>query len=142
MHSHTLSDADRSLRDAFDTFAVPPEEFTHEAHVPLAYAYLAELDVEPAVQRMREALLKFLEHNDIPLSKFHETITRAWVLAVRHFMNKSSSSSASDFIAMNPELLASKIMLTHYSASVLCSADARAGSLSPPLIRFPTPIRD
>ena len=113
----------------------------HEAHVRLAYIYLVEGDTDSAVQRMRESLLAFLEHHGIPPGKFHETLTRAWVLAVRHFMNKSGntsgnksknesgnesrSTSAVDFIARNPELLDSRIMLTHYSASVLLSADAR-----------------
>jgi hypothetical protein len=75
MHSHALSETDRSFRDAFEACAVTPAEFTHAAHVRLAYVYLAELDVESAVQRMREALLGFIEHHNIPSSKFHETLT-------------------------------------------------------------------
>jgi len=85
------------------------------------------------------ALLTFLAHNDIPRSKFHETLTRAWVLAVRHFMNKGPSTSADDFIAQHPELLDSKIMLTHYSASVLFSQDARAAFVEPDLDPIPKP---
>ena len=103
----------------------------------LAYVYLAELDVEAAVQRMRESLLRFIEHHGIPRSKFHETLTRAWVLAVRHFMNKSSSASASGFIAGHPELLDSRIMLTHYSAGVLFSEDARGAFVEPDLDPIP-----
>ena len=137
MHLHNLSVSDRAFRDAFEACDVAPADFSHEAHVRIAYAYLAEVDVEPAVQRMRGALLKFLEHHAIPRSKFHETLTRAWVLAVRHFMNKDSSSSADDFIARHPELLDSKIMLTHYSASVLFSADARASWVEPDLDPIP-----
>lgn len=137
MTSHQLSDADRDFRSTFETFAIAPADFGHEAHVRLAYVYLAELDVESAVQRMRQALLAFLEHNAIPRSKFHETLTRSWILAVRHFMNKSSSVSASDFIAKNPELLDSKIMLTHYSASVLFSAEARERYVEPDLDPIP-----
>lgn len=137
MPSHALSEADRRFRDDFEAFAMAPAEFTHEAHVRLAYVYLAELDVEAAVQRMRESLLGFIEHNGIPLSKFHETLTRAWVLAVRHFMSRSSSASASDFIAGNPELLDSRIMLTHYSASVLFSEDARGAFVEPDLDPIP-----
>ena len=87
---------------------------------------------------MREALLNFLAHNSIPPSKYHETMTRAWVLAVRHFMNRSASTSSADFIARNQELLDSKIMLTHYSASVLFSPDARAGFVEPDLDPIPT----
>ena len=85
---------DRNFRSAFEACTSTPSQFDHQAHVRLAYVYLVECDVEAAVQRMRAALLTFLERNDIPRSKFHETITRAWVLAVRHFMNRSTSTSA------------------------------------------------
>jgi hypothetical protein len=137
MESHELSADDRNFRSAFENFTVAPSQFNHEAHVRLAYIYLVESDVESAVQRMRESLLKFIEHNGIPRSKFHETITQAWVLAVRHFMNKSSSTSFHDFIAKSQVLLDSKIMLTHYSASVLFSSDARAAFVEPDLDPIP-----
>jgi hypothetical protein len=137
MESHELSPDDRNFRTAFESLTVAPSQFNHEAHVRLAYIYLVESDVESAVQRMREALLNFIEHNRIPRSKFHETITRSWVLAVRHFMNKSSSTSFHDFIAKSQVLLDSKIMLTHYSASVLFSSDARASFVEPDLDPIP-----
>ena len=141
MQPHRASDEDRQFRLAFDACTIAPSEFNHQAHVRLAYIYLTEGDANAAVQKMRNALLKFLEHNNVPRSKFHETLTRAWVLAVQHFMNKSTSTSAADFIAKNPELLDSKIMLTHYSASVLFSADARASFVQPDLDPIP-PVED
>ena len=137
VESHELSQDDSNFRSAFESCTVPPSQFNHEAHVRLAYIYLVESGVEPAVQRMREGLLNFIEHNGIPRSKFHETITRAWVLAVRHFMDKSSSTSFQDFIAKNQVLLDSKIMLTHYSASVLFSSDARESFVEPDLDPIP-----
>ncbi len=136
--SHESPEGDRNFRLAFEACTVAPSQFNHEAHVRLAYIYLTESDADVAVQKMRDALLKFLEHNSIPRSKFHETLTRAWVLAVRHFMNRSTSTSAADFIAKNPELLDTKIMLTHYSASVLFSPDARASFVEPDLDPIPT----
>ena len=136
--SHEPSEEDRSFRLAFEGCVVAPSQFNHEAHVRLAYIYLTESDADLAVQKMRDALLKFLEHNSIPRSKFHETLTRAWVLAVRHFMNRSTSTSAAEFIAKNPELLDSKIMLTHYSARVLFSPDARASFVEPDLDPIPS----
>ena len=61
------------------------------------------------------------------VGKYHETITRAWIMAVHHFMTLSPShESAASFMAANPELLDSRIMLTHYSAAVLFSPEARA----------------
>jgi hypothetical protein len=137
MNSHELSQKDRCFRAAFEAHTVTPSQFNHEAHVRLAYIYLAEHDVESAIQKMREALLSFIEHNGIARSKFHETITRAWVLAVRHFMDTSASSSSTDFLAKNQELLDSEIMLTHYSASVLFCSDARTSFVEPDLDPIP-----
>jgi hypothetical protein len=135
--THEISQDDRDFRSAFEACSIAPDAFDHRAHVRLAYAYLVESDVEGAVARMRESLLRFIEHNDIPRSKFHETITRAWVLAIRHFMSRSPSASSTEFIARNPELLDSKIMLTHYSASVLFSSDARTSFVEPDLDPIP-----
>jgi len=135
---HTLSDADRDFRSAFETYLVLPSHFNHEAHVRLAYVYLVEHDVEAAVEKMRQALLNFLEHNEIPRSKYHETLTRAWILAVRHFMNRSgASNSAAEFIEANRQLLDSQLMLTHYSAAVLFSPDARASFVEPDIDPIP-----
>ena len=137
MGRHELSPEDLAFLAAFEALTVTPSQFGHEAHVRLAYTYLAKQDVETAVQRMRGALLSFIERNGIPRSKFHETITRAWVLAVRHFMDRSTSASFADFVAKNQELLDSKIMLTHYSASVLFSSGARADFVEPDLDPIP-----
>ena len=137
MPTHEVSEEDRAFRSAFEACTIAPSQFNHEAHVRLAFIYLTEGDVDSAVQKMRDALLNFLQHNGVPLSKFHETLTRAWVLAVQHFMNRSTSTSAADFIAKNQQLLDSKIMLTHYSASVLFSTDARASFVEPNLDPIP-----
>ena len=138
---HQLSDADRRFRLDFESGAVPPSQFNHAAHVRLAYAYLADHDVDSATEHMRDALLRFLERNGLPASKFHQTLTRAWVLAVRHFMDRGRSASADDFIAKNDQLLDSKIMLTHYSASTLFSEDARASFVEPDLDPIPSAAR-
>jgi hypothetical protein len=139
---HQISRADCDFRSAFEACLVSPSQFDHEAHVRLAYVYLVEHDVDLAVEKMREALLHFLEHNDIPRSKYHETLTRAWILAVRHFMSRSAArNSAEEFIAANEALLDSKIMLTHYSASVLFSAEARAAFVEPDIDPIPPAIQ-
>ena len=138
MLKHDLSSADREFRAAFEAGAFAPADFSHRAHVRLAYVYLAESDVSMALERMRAALLTFLCHHDIPASKYHATLTRAWILAVDHFMHRSPlASSADDFIDRNPPLLDSKIMLTHYSAEVLFSPEARARFVEPDLERIP-----
>ena len=113
----------------------PAAQFNHHAHLRLAYIYLTEHDTETAYHLMREALQSFLKYNGVDLSKYHETMTRAWILAVRHFMEATSSAESADsFIEQNPDMLDAKIMMTHYSAEVIFSDEARA--------RFVEPDRD
>jgi hypothetical protein len=138
MLRHDLSIGDREFRAAFEAGAFAPADFSHRAHVRLAYVYLAESDGTQALERMRAALLTFLCHHGIPASRYHATLTRAWILAVDHFMHRSGeSSSADDFIARNPLLLDTRIMLTHYSADLLFSDQARAEFAEPNLDPIP-----
>jgi hypothetical protein len=137
MGNHAASQSDRDFRAAFESCAVAPAQFNHEAHLRLAYVYLVENDLTSAQRKMRDALLTFLAAHGIPPEKFHETLTRAWVLAVRHFMTRSASLCFSEFAAKSQPLLDSKVMLTHYSASVLFSPSARASYLEPDLAAIP-----
>lgn len=140
MPTFPLSDEDRALRAAFESGALPPAEFSHRAHVALAYVYLAQGDVEAAVTDMRSGLAAYLRHHGIDPAKYHETLTRAWVLAVWHFMSKTQDPrSSADLIERNPVLLDSRIMLTHYSASLLFSDEARSAFVEPDLDPIPRP---
>lgn len=138
MPKHELSDSDREFRLAFEAGAIAPADFSHRAHVRLAYVYLAEFGANAACDKLRAALVAFLAHHGIPAAKYHETLTRAWLLAVEHFMHRTpESASADDFIERNPVLLDSGIMLTHYSAELLFSDSARAGFVEPNLDPIP-----
>ncbi len=138
MWKHELSCAAGEFRRAFEAGAFAPADFSHRQHVRLAYVYLVDSDVNLALDRMRAALVCFLSHHGIPATKYHETLTRAWILAVHHFMHRSpDASSADDFIDRNPMLLDSKIMLTHYSADLLFSDAARSGFVEPDLDPIP-----
>jgi len=135
---HTASAEDALYRHSFETFKVPPSEFGHAAHVRLAYIHLCEASVEVAAERMKSSLLAFLEHFGIDKSKYHETMTWAWILAVRHFMEASPrSASSTEFIGVNGRLLDSRIMLKHYSAGLLFSHEARASFVSPDVAPIP-----
>jgi len=129
---HEVSKSDMQFLTEFEAGAYAPADFDHRAHVRLAYVYLATNDVERATTLMRAALVNFLRHHGIAPTKYHETLTHAWILAVFHFMHRTTEAeSADDFIVRTPLLLDSRIMLTHYSAERLFSQHARAGFLQP-----------
>lgn len=135
---HTTSTEDLQFQQSFEEFKIAPADFDHAAHVRLAYIYLCNLPPEAAAKRMKGSLLAFLTHLGVGSSKFHETITRAWILAVRHFMEVSHPAASSlEFIGANPRLLDSKIMLKHYSAEVLFSQSARASFVPPDRAAIP-----
>lgn len=132
------SEADSRLQSQFEQGLLPTAEFTHRAHVVVAYGYLARDGVETATNSMRTGLISYLKHHGIDPAKFHETLTTAWVRAVWHFMQRSAPCrSADDMIARNPQILDGDIMLTHYSAARLFSEDARAAYVEPDLQAIP-----
>jgi hypothetical protein len=138
MTTHQISADDRAFVAAFERCEIAPEAFDHASHVRLAYAYLCDHPTEAAAERMKTSLLAFLAHVGVGAAKYHETITRAWIMAVAHFMAQSAPcASAEAFIAANPRLLDSKIMLTHYSAALLFSTEARQNFVDPDIQSIP-----
>jgi hypothetical protein len=136
--NHAITEEDRQFQRSFEALEVAPSAFDHAAHVRLAYVYLCQYPVDEATGRMKDALLAFVDHLGVGRSKFHETITRAWILAVRHFMELSPpAASATEFISANPRLLDTGIMLKHYSAEVLFSPAAREAFVRPDIRPIP-----
>ena len=135
---HEVSNSDMEFLMAFEAGAYAPADFNHRAHVRLAYCYLAMNDVERATTLMRGAIVNYLKHHGITPTKYHETLTQAWILAVFHFMHRTPSAlSAEDFVRQTPLLLDSRIMLTHYSAELLYSPRARSHFVPPDLDPIP-----
>lgn len=135
---HSISAEDQDFRQAFESLHVAAEDFNHRAHVRLAYIYLCEMPVDAAHESMKKALLAFLDHLGAERTKYHETITRAWIKAVRHFMASTDACDSADgFIDRNPKLLDTKIMLSHYSAEVLFSPTARSRFVPPDIETIP-----
>lgn len=135
------SAADRDFAIRLESLEWSPADFSHELHVRLAYVYLSRASQEEAVQAMRTWTFRYLAHHDIDPSKYNETLTRAWMLAVRHFMVRTPGSrSSEDFVAQNPQILDSRIMMTHYTKDLLWSEAARRDFVEPdldPIPRYP-----
>lgn len=136
---HSISKEDLEFKVQVESCEFPVSDFDHRAHIRLAYIYLSRNSIDKSVQLMRDTLIWFLKHVGVdPSQKYHETLTEAWILAVHHFMNSSYTyESADDFIDRNKVMLDSKIMMTHYSAEVLFSDEARKAFVEPNLDPIP-----
>ncbi len=138
---HGISSEDQDFLARFESGAIPAADFDHRSHVRLAYVRLCQGGVDSAHAAVREGLLGFLTHHGIdPSAKYHETLTRGWLLAVKIAMDSGpETASAAEFIAANPALLNSKALLEHYSKDLLFSDEARRSFVEPDLT--PIPVR-
>lgn len=137
--THLASAEDNEFKKQVETCKFDVQDFNHRAHLRLAYIYLTQNDKDTAINNMRATLLRLLRHVGIdPSQKYHETLTKAWILAVHHFINNTEkSNSADDFIDQNPIMLDSKIMMTHYSAELLFTDNAKSKFVQPNLDPIP-----
>jgi hypothetical protein len=135
---HEVSGEDQEFLRSFDECEVAPADFNHKAHLKLAYILLAMHGVKGAAPRFRSALQAFLQRNGIDPTKYHETMTQAWLLAVLHFMERAgTTANAEEFVKASPVLHDPKIMLTHYSQELIRSDRARREFVDPDLDPIP-----
>lgn len=122
----------------FDAGQLPPGDFDHRAHLRLAYVHLATHGPERALATFRDSLQGFLRRNQVDPAKYHETLTRAWLQAVWHFMQRAGDTQdGSDFLQRSEALHDPRVMLTHYSREALFGDEARKRFVEPDLEPIP-----
>ena len=134
----TLSVSDREFLAAFEACALTAAEFHHREHLRLAYAYLSLRPFDEALAKMETGLRNLLVHLGAPASKYHHTLTEAWLRAVQRFMERSGpTKDFAQFLESASPLLDKNIMGTHYSTDLLWSDEARAAFVEPDLQPIP-----
>ena len=123
--NHGLSAGDRRFREEFEAGRLTPAEFNHRAHVRLAYVYLAEHDTGTAIDLMRGALQGFLRQHGIPETKYHETLTVAFMCLVNAHRRRGRYADWPEFARLNPELFDSRLLRQYYDPATLASPLAR-----------------
>lgn len=105
---HTLSRRDNQFKEQVEQGTYLLHDFNHRAHVQLAYVYLVESNnnVSLACENTKNAICGLLKsYNLDPSNKYHETLTKAWLLVVAHFMEVTPSCSSSDeLLTLRPKL--------------------------------------
>jgi hypothetical protein len=119
----------------FENCTLPDFEFDHPSHlaVALSYLHLSGLTVPEAVERMREALYRFLDYHGHGRQKYNETITLFWIKLVRSFLDRTRP--ARSIARLANEMIASfgdsKIIYDYYSKEHLLSESARRAWVEP-----------
>jgi flavin reductase (DIM6/NTAB) family NADH-FMN oxidoreductase RutF len=129
--------SDEAFLATFDQAGFDRHSFPHRAHLRLAWLCVRRLGVERAVERVTSGIHSIAEKHG-QASRYHDTLTRAWVYAVAAADAERPDLPTFDrFLDAHPELLDKNYLLRHYSAQRLSSPEARARWLSPDLQPIP-----
>jgi hypothetical protein len=111
--------------------------FGHHEHLRMAWLYTTRCGRGEAEERATSGIRHLAERHGAP-HKYHETLTRAWVRAVAHYLGAGThTDDFENFLRRHPSLMRNDLMLSHYTAGLLWSDDARARWIEPDLSPIP-----
>lgn len=90
---NSQADIERLVRD-FESCAIQAADFHHREHLTVAVWYLQTLSKEETVNRMRSALLRFLDHHGVDRKKYSEEVTVFWVDAIASHLEGISENAS------------------------------------------------
>jgi hypothetical protein len=124
---------DADFLAAFASCTLPRPEWTHEAHVRMAYLYLRDRpDADALLPAVREGIHRLNASYGNPTG-YHETITAAFLRLVADRLRRAPSPTFDAFRAAHPDLFLPALggLAPHYTHDLLHSTDARARFLPP-----------
>ncbi len=129
--------SDTEFENEFISCGLNPSDFTHEAHLRLAWINIYKYGIKQAEKNVQNQLQKFVEFVGAK-DKYNMTLTLAAIKAVYHFMLKSNSDNFKDFITEFPRLKYNfkELMDCHYGFDIYSSKKAKTEFLEPDLIPF------
>ena len=129
---------DAEFLTAFENCTLTKADWTHAAHVRMAWLYLStDEPFEDVFARVREGIQRL---NRTVLGKpegYHETITYAFLRLILVRMRSDSPVTFTSFCVKHPELLSPGVLLAYYSKTLLESTHARQNKVPPDLAPLP-----
>lgn len=118
--------------DDFEAGTFEAGEFSHRAHVFVAWSYLQQYDLLESIRRFTAALRRFTQSIG-QAHKYHETISWFFIILVAERRRGAAADDWLLFAEQNPDLLqpGGKLLRRYYSPDVLDSDRARRQFLLP-----------
>jgi hypothetical protein len=110
----------------FEQLEIDADAFDHEAHLYVAWAYLADHDLLAAIERFRRSLRRLTIKLGVP-GKYHETITWLYMIAVAERRRERPAADWPAFKAANADLFApgGAFIRRYYRTATIESETAR-----------------
>jgi hypothetical protein len=136
---------DDEFLDAFERCTLTRSDWTHAAHVRMAWLYLSRTpDFEDALARIRAGIQRLNAQFGTAPDKYHDTITVAYAALVRDRIDRVGDCTWDEFGRRHPETLdwQNPLPLRHYSKDRLFSRAAYEAYIEPdiaplPIVRAP-----
>jgi hypothetical protein len=140
--THAMDDAD-FLRQ-FETRTLPFQQWTHRAHVKVAYLYIRQHCLEGAIARLRTGIRAYNAKNNVPdspTSGYNETTTCAFAqiiaAVITAYGETFPTATADDFCDAHPQLMSRHILRLFYSPQRRMHPDAKQNFIEPDLAPLP-----
>lgn len=128
---------DSAFENAFANASLPPELFSHEAHIRLAWIHIMKYGEARAIENVCAQIIQYVTKLGAQ-DKFNKTLTIAAVKAVSHFIKKEKIENFQDFIQTYPRLKFNfkELLGYHYGFDIFNSTEAKTRYLEPDLLPF------
>jgi hypothetical protein len=137
---------DRELLQAFEQRTLPLDQWTHRAHVKVAFLYLRAHDFDEALTRMRAGIKAYNAAKGIPDGPgegYDETTTCAFMKLIHTTMaaygERLPTPDADAFCDTHPQLMSPQVLRLFYSPARRTDPAARGRFLAPDLAPLPEP---
>jgi hypothetical protein len=135
MHAFHSESEIRAIVNGFELCQTEKTAFKHQDHLVVAVAYLQELTVPEAIEKMRSSLIRFITHHRVDQRKYNETITVFWIEVVAEALLKMANTLTlqEKCNSVIQEFPNAALALDHYSSELLFSDEARESFVKPDL---------
>ena len=135
---------DREFLGQFEQLTLPFDQWTHRAHVKVAYLYATTHPFDESIDRMRAGIKAYNAANNVPegpLTGYNETTTVAFMRIVHATISAYGKtfpvSTADEFCDTHPHLLNRTVLRLFYSPDLRVSPDAKTSYVEPDLAPLP-----
>lgn len=137
-----MTDAEHLRR--FEDHSLPHEQWTHRAHLKVAYLYLQQFSFAETLERLRIGIKAYnAAHGiqDTPTGGYHETLTQVWLQLVHATLRQFGPAETADaFFDAQTQLSSKRTPLLFYSRDLVMSAEAKQAFVVPDLAPLPQPL--
>ncbi len=136
---------DRELACRVEDGSLPREQWTHRAHVRVAFYYLCTYSFSEAMDRLRATIRVYNAAHDVvdgPTSGYNETTTVAFLHLIHSTMRAYGqvipTQDGNAFCDAHPQLMHKEALRLFYSPQRRMHPDAKANFVEPDLAPLPS----